>query len=39
MICIDHEIYSADQIKRNDGAELVEVMGEGRDRKITFVET
>jgi hypothetical protein len=39
MTCIDHEIYSADQIKRDEGAELVEVMGEGRDRNIIIVET
>jgi hypothetical protein len=39
MICTDDENYSADQIKRDEGAELVEVMGVGRDCTFVVVET
>ena len=38
MICTDHEIYSADEIKSDEGAGLVEGMGEGRDCTFIFVE-
>jgi len=39
MICTGHEIYLADDIKRDEGSGLVESMGEERDCTFNFVDT
>jgi len=38
MIYTSHEIYSADEIKRDEGAGCVEIVGEGRDCTFIVVE-
>ena len=39
VICIDYEMFLADQIKSDEGAGRVEGMREGRDCTVIVVKT